>query len=281
MHGHGGALWSPDGLYLAVYWQSCLIINADGSGEMQRLEDCPALWNQIYWPRWGIEYEGEETAVTTDNPVEQARAFAAPILAAIANRPPDYADDFSDSSSGWPSGSLTNGSEWGYEDGAYVIVASYPQGCCVSVQSNSVPFFSDFVMELDTRYVSEESGAWTVLFREQHGPNVTFPDHFGFSVFHDGSYRIWKNINQTGINLKETIFTPAFMPDQVGNHLTIVAHGSQFAFFLNDEPLWFIDDESLLEGRFSLSAEGWDENSPLRVQFDNLEIWDISNMESE
>jgi serine/threonine protein kinase len=221
------------------------------------------------------------TAVPTDNPVEQARAFADPILAAIANRPPDYADDFSDSSSGWPSGSLTNGSEWGYEDGAYVIVASYPQGCCVSVQSNSVPFFSDFVMELDTRYASEESGAWTVLFREQHGPNVTFPDHFGFSVFHDGSYRIWKNINQTGINLKETIFTPAFMPDQVGNHLTIVAHGSQFAFFLNDEPLWFIDDESLLEGRFSLSAEGWDEDSPLRVQFDNLEIWDISNMESE
>ncbi len=283
----GSVVWLPDNeRMLFWFWvdgideEQRLLIYADGSGVAGTVDGAPYWWQRNYYPRWGIEGVEIETAVTADNPVEQARAFADPILTVIANHPPDYADDFSDSSSGWPSGSLTNGSEWGYEDGAYVIVASYPQGCCVNVQSNSMPFFSDFVMELDTRYVSEESGAWTVLFREQHGPNVTFPEHYGFSVYDDGDYRIWKNINQTEILLKETNVAPAFMPDQVGNHLTIVAHGSQFAFFLNDEPLWFIDDESLPEGRFSLAAEGWAEDFPLRVQFDNLEIWDISNMET-
>src|SRR5574341_674292 len=50
----------------------------------------------------------------------QARAFAEPILAAIANRPPDYQDDFSDSKSGWPSATYAAGErpgEIGYKDG--------------------------------------------------------------------------------------------------------------------------------------------------------------------
>jgi hypothetical protein len=53
---------------------------------------------------WFNQRSGEASAPTPtpDSPADQARAFAEPILAAIADRPPDYEDDFGDPTSGWP-----------------------------------------------------------------------------------------------------------------------------------------------------------------------------------
>jgi len=86
----------------------------------------------------------QPTATPTPRPslAEEARAFAEPILAAIADRPPDYKDDFSDPGSGWSLRQSTEG-EARYEDGEYVAVAApdYWSGG----DSSLLPEFSDFV----------------------------------------------------------------------------------------------------------------------------------------
>ncbi|MCP4424913.1 MAG: protein kinase [Chloroflexi bacterium] len=280
--------YSPDGSKIAYVDGDCQpqLMDIETRATMPT-DEFPYWWTSSWYPQWTTFME-VETAVSAPEaaaatPVEQARAFAEPILAAIAGHPPDYADDFNAPGSGWSSGSLTDGSKWGYEDGAYVITAPYlPQGgCCVRGYSDTMPYFSDFVLELDAQFISDEYGAWSVLFRDQHG---TEPQgHYGFGLLTDGAFRVWANINRTHVgDLQEAdSLTPAFKPGYENNHLTIVAIGPEFAFYLNGEPLWFIHDESLSEGRFSLAVENWVKDSSLQAQFDNLEIWDISGLAVE
>jgi hypothetical protein len=212
--------------------------------------------------------------------VEQIRTFAEPILAAIADRSPDYEDDFSDPGSGWPIGSTADGDEWGYENDACFISATYlPQGkCCIGVGSDTVPLFSDFVLELDAQFVSGEWGHWGVIFRDLGGIAES-PDHYAVGFWPDGHFRVWKDIDLNHIALLETAESPvAFEQGYEMNHLTIIAQGPQIAFYVNREPLWFIYDESVSRGRITLNVENLQSTSPLRVHFDNLRVWEISEL---
>jgi hypothetical protein len=93
-----------------------------------------------------------------------------PILAAIADRPPDYVDDFSDPGSGWYVGTRTTEEtggwetgEAGYEDGEYFIVVdsgSAPgeggkNAICMTGDWSWLPTFPDLVPEVDVRFVSD------------------------------------------------------------------------------------------------------------------------------
>ncbi len=217
----------------------------------------------------------------TPSPADQARAFAGPILAAIAERPPDYKDDFSDPGSGWPIGSTADEDEWSYEDDAYFISATYlPQGeCCIGVGPDRAPWFSDFVLEVDARFVSGEWGNWFVVFRDSESPEQPVSAHYGVRFYPDGAFGIWKNVSGAHAELVETdVYAPAFERGFETNHLTIIAQGPQIAVYVNGEPLWFVDDESSSGGTISLGVENQTEDTTLRVHFDNLKVWDISDL---
>jgi hypothetical protein len=212
----------------------------------------------------------------TPSRADQARAFADPILAAIADRPPDYEDDFSDPGSGWPSGSTPGGDEWGYAEDDYFISATYfPQGeCCIGARSEAVPLLSDFVLELDARFVPSAQGQWGVVLRD-------LGDHYGVGFWPDGRFRVWKNVNRIHTELKEAgVPAASFKPGYEANHLTIIAQGPQLAFYMNGEPVWLIYDESASSGRFQLTLQNAETDALLRAHFDNLKVWDISDLEA-
>ncbi len=211
---------------------------------------------------------------------EQARAFAEPILAAIANRAPDYDDDFSDPGSGWPSGLTPSGDAWGYEDNAYFISATcLPQtGRAGECHAGSAPDralrFSDFVLEVDAQFISGEWGSWYILFRDSPG-TIERPTsiHYGVQFDPGGAGRIYKNVGGTDISLNALTF------EQSGtNRLMIIARGPQIAVYVNGEPLGLFYDESSSKGTIHLGIGNQVENTTLRVHFDNLKIWDISDL---
>jgi hypothetical protein len=100
---------------------------------------------------------------STSAPAEPARAFAGPILSAIASRPPTYQDDFGDPKSGWEVWSRDEGDiggEIGYADGEYFMSvkpasASRPWVFVWTVLP--APEMADFVLELDGQFVTAES----------------------------------------------------------------------------------------------------------------------------
>jgi serine/threonine protein kinase len=234
------------------------------------------LDNLKVWDLSGLGLPGETPAATRPpSPADQAHAFADPILQAITDRDSDYGEDFSDPGSGWPSGSTADGDKWGYEDDAYLILATYlPQGeCCIGVRPDLAPWFSDFVLEVDAHVVSGGRGAWFVVFRD------SAQAHYGVSFRPDGTLGIWRNVGGAHAQLVETdAGTPAFRRGAETNHLTIVARGPRIAVYVNGEPLWFVHDESSSEGAFALGVENQTDKATLEVHFDDIEVWDISDL---
>ena len=212
------------------------------------------------------------------SPADKARAFAEPILAAIADRPPDYEDDFGDPGSGWPIGPDPDGGERGYEDGAYHILAQYDHG--IGVWPDHELWFSDLVLEVDAQFVSGEWGNWDVIFRNWPG-TIEQPGNAEYSVsfYPDGAFNVGKSVRSVHMDLLGySGHAPTFEQGFETNHLMIIAQGPQIAFYVNGEPLWFVYDESSSRGTIELCAASLIDNTTLGMQFDNLRIWDISDL---
>jgi Tol biopolymer transport system component len=234
--------------------------------------------NLEVWDIHDLTLPGETPAPTrTPIPSEQARIFADPILAAIAERGPDYADDFDDPESGWPSGSTAGGDKWGYQDGDYFISATYlPQGeCCIDARTERVPWFSDFVLEVNAQVASGERGTWGVVFRDSPGNGEEPSAHYGVRLHSDGALGLWKNVGGDHTDLAEADVPAASFEEGGANRLTIVAQGPRIAVYLNGEPVWFVHDESSSRGMIALMAENMTPDTPLQVRFEGLKAWDI------
>lgn len=212
----------------------------------------------------------------TLNPqAEQARAFVEEILAAIADRPPDYQDDFSDPTSGWPdafSGVSRHAGEMGYIDGEYFLIAEP-----VSVDNPNrhswleIPGLdvSDFVITFDTRFTSAQSGQIYIHFR------LTGDDLYSANLAAPGSVSLGTGSVDGGTLLaqKQTNLI------QVGRdvHITLIAQGSRIALLLNGQPILVAEKEFVDQGSVILGI--WNGASmPMQVNFDNFKVWDISNL---
>jgi len=218
------------------------------------------------------------TPIPRPSVADQVRAFAEPILAAIADRPPDYKDDFSDPGSGWSLRRSTEG-EAGYEDGEYVAVAA--PGYASGGDSSLLPELSDVVLEIDVRFVSGDDGNWAVGLRRRW-ENQTV----GYGVMVRPS-RQEVEINRRGVGEKwwttlTSVRKPFIKPGYETNHLQIIAKGPQIAVAVNGEWATLVADPGyttqLEKGRIRLDAGNEDGGAPLRVHFDNLKIWIISDL---
>lgn len=222
----------------------------------------------------------------TPAPAELASGFPESVLATIAGRPPDYADDFSRADSGWHTGSTASGGEWGYrEDGFFFSMSTPPEGeCCVSASSEGLPSLDDFVLEVDGQFVAGEWGGWFVVFRDSQQPSGDSSGRpsgtcYGVRFLPDGTFGVWKNISGTHVELLEAGgHADAFVQGFAANHLTVVAAGSRLAFYVNGERIWMVDDEAAPGGRIALGIENQSRDTILQVRFDNLQVWDITDL---
>jgi hypothetical protein len=215
------------------------------------------------------------TAPASSPRAEQARAFAEPLLAARAGRSPDYQDDFSDPGSGWDVGTEYRGGERGYLDGEYFIGVG--PSICSDGHLATRPEFSDFVLEIDGRFVSTGKGDWQVYVRSWHDQ----------ATGADGGYNVWVetngkvNISRRDNTLMTNIFepeTPVAKPGLATNNLQIIAKGPQIVALVNGELAAFANDRQPFEkGTVYLTACNHGD-TPLQAQWDNLKIWDISSL---
>lgn len=216
--------------------------------------------------------------------------FVQPILSAIADKPPMYQDDFSDPKSGWGYGKHTDGwyrGEYGYQNGGYFIVAdpaiTHPPDLnkvtCNTISGIPSPDISDSVLEIEGRFINGSSGIWQIHFRRQGTFTANF---FNYSVFRDTwGVRLIRNENRNMTDLpgQSSVEIPLVHFDDT-DRLQIIAKGSQFAILINGVPIIFTNDP---DSRGHESGKAFMEicnlgDDPLRVQFDNLKIWDISDI---
>jgi hypothetical protein len=222
--------------------------------------------------------------------VVQGHAFADPILAAIAERPPDYADDFSNPGSGWEVGTQVNEEigweegETGYVDGEYYLKAAparFPHGSelmtCKTGGSSSLPWFSDFVVEVDGRFVAVSDGDWQVKLREWASESPKADGGYSVDVTSRGQLYILRNENRNTVSLGN--FWPASLKrGYESNHLQIVVKGPQIAVFVNGKVGGFVTDSRPFDrGRVAFTVCNFGD-TPLEARWDNLKIWNIADL---
>jgi hypothetical protein len=278
--GYGGPMaWGPDGKSVVaadenggayLIWVDCAK-TPGGCGPLppwEKIARLPTNWLPDFYPQWAPD------RIAPAMPPEQARAFAEPILTAIAALPPTYADDFSRPDSGWATAATPPGDEFGYENGAYVISdLNLP---CQGGGSETMPLTLDFVLNVDARFVSG-AGSWTILYRSAPDGRA----HYGIQMTTEGKVTLYKNIGGVHIVVldPQPIPASAFKTGEAVNRLTLVARGTKIAALVNNEPLGMVEDNSTGKGGMALLAcVAGGSRQPLRVAYDNLKLWDLTQV---
>ncbi len=191
--------------------------------------------------------------------------FAQPILDAIADRPPSFQDDFGSGSAGWIADRC--GQRIAYVDGELVLTD------CIVNHANID--YADFVVEFDAHFLPEtvinNASNWSVVFRQYDTSG------YRYSIYYDG--RITLSLAQ---NKYQEFSNAAFYPLGT-NHILLIAKGSKFAFYINNRPLYFSEESSVIrQGSMTLqSSDGSgarDLAHPAIVGFDNFKIWNIYDL---
>lgn len=202
----------------------------------------------------------DPTSTTAPVPVWVAD-FAEPILSAIANQTPKIDDDFSDNTGGWQCPSWRQDAKLDLIDGELVF-----GNACVATRSNMA--FTDFVLEIDERFLQGSSSNWLRIdFRDiVENPE----DHLSYQlqINHNGSFSLnWPPTHKT----VEITFGKTPLESKT-NRILIIVKGSRIAFFVDGEPLYYLTDTTISQrGRIKFTAYAM-------IALDNLKIWDISDL---
>jgi hypothetical protein len=202
--------------------------------------------------------------LSADSPADKARAFGDPILAAIADREPDYADDFSDPASGWPVQSDAR-QETGYGDGVYnVLIKTTDTGANLSVEE--LRWFDDFVAQVDARWSESTYGNFGLVWRSERDEPC-----YGMSI--TTGIKRWDIWNKTTMRVEGWASRIYGRPNW--NHLTLVVKGEDIALYINGAPVGFASDDLCRTGGVQLSVYAGEFG--VHAQFDDLQVWDISD----
>jgi TIR domain len=208
----------------------------------------------------------------TPSATDQARAFAAPILAAIANKPPNFQDDFGNQSAGWKGFTQDQS---GYVDGEFSVVAppaASSQISCNGAYAPGLPEFSDLVLEIDERADFTQADQ-QVQFRK------TQNSVYAIAIEQDGNLTILRSESQQTVNLLSHQGFKVHRPAD-GNHVQIIVKGARIAVSANGELIALVIDPQPLQGG-SVSLEVCNKSSTqVAGRFDNIKIWDISDLPS-
>jgi dipeptidyl aminopeptidase/acylaminoacyl peptidase len=261
--------WSPDGGQVAyLVWEDntarYYIVNADGSNQPVEIDPIPNSWSQSHWPQW--DGEAQTTLPAPASQAEQARAFAEPILQAVADHKPDFEDDFSTADKGWGIGGETQEGS-GIRDG--VVRLKVKEGSATT--GNTALGRKDFVLQLDAR-VAEGDKA-TQLIVNFHN----LSSEYWFYVVVNSAGNTWlvdKHMPGDQRNLANGVGTVS--PFGEATRIVIVAHGPRAAIYLNNAPVAYFEDADFdTSGGTGLFCQSLGQ---ALCEFDNVRFWNLANV---
>lgn len=206
------------------------------------------------------------------SPADQARAFAAPILAAIADRPPDFEDDFTTADKGWGlgfPGGPPNGDQLEITDG--VVRMTLFEGSEGMVHHRGL-VFKNFVLMVDSRQVS---GGYRSSQMVVWGLN----DHWGQLAIESGK-RHWFLSKGPSDQWPPRPEGSGDVVSPIGetNHILIVARGPQLAIYLNDVPVAYVEDQELDVAHGKSLSFNCGGRPDMVCEFDNIKLWNLDNV---
>ena len=203
--------------------------------------------------------------VTYTQTLEPAQVFAEPILAAVKDIPPHFADDFSRGNRGW-SWDKRQQNQVQIVDGVMKVNGEGGHGI---FPPNNLLFSKNFIFEFDVRALNKDTEIGT-FFRQQNA-NI----FYSFVIHGDRQWGLYSSQEgYAGLNGGRNI-----QPLGMTNHIVIIARGDEFAVYLNGLPTAYLNDDTFfqagnLKPTFGCSYAG----DCARGEFDNFKFWDLDRV---
>jgi hypothetical protein len=198
---------------------------------------------------------------------DQARAFAEPILKAIAQRKPDFEDDFSAINSDWWFSPSDGGK---IEKG---VARLQINNGWESMANEKALTGKDFVLQFDARLVSGDTTSQITI-----GLHVISASHSFFLNLYP-AIQSWDVGNKWGSdkgNNDGSGDNGVIGPLGKTMHITIITRGSWFALYINQIPVTFINNSHLDNaGKNNFNCVSF---SPAECEFDNVKFWNLTGM---
>lgn len=176
-----------------------------------------------------------------------------------------YQDNFENPESGWLN-FVGDDSEHGHVNGEYrILVKNTGSGSWVQ----GIPSFTDFDVRVQARNELAQAGNYGLLFR--------FQDQDNFYVFWvnpaSGNYRVTKLVSGEFSSLIAWRNSPLIPPGYGPIVLRVVARGSMFQFYVDDDLVASHQDASIRSGRVGLWAENEVATNGAEIFFDDLKVY--------
>jgi hypothetical protein len=210
--------------------------------------------------------------------------FAEPILDSIQERAPDFEDDFSQGQPDWQFNTGQYASGLDGENNAMEISNGVMQ---MSVEPGWVGFaiqpamqFNDFIMQVDVNLenlADQNGGAAEIGWRgdQERGDDGMVV----FSLFRSGNWLVTYQ-GDVASDLASGWQSIRFKPGS--SEITIISLGTEFAIYLNDTPLTYIDDVGQPPGAeigLNLWAPPYTNQNTSVIEYDNIKIWNLDDMD--
>ncbi len=218
--------------------------------------------------------QGKSTAVNFDNvivrPLGDERVVAEKACKDQPSGDIIFAECFDSDINGWVTGLFEDElkrNEYTIAAGKYTLDINAKEQPYIE---KNLPYheFSDFILTIDViPYDSESHYAYGIAFRENRDAGHTYT----FQISNDGLYSVQVYSDDGWLTLQEWSDTDAIKIDQT-NELKVIAEGEVMTFFINDELLTTLDDDTLPKGRVGVIISMFEDDQSASVDFDNLII---------
>lgn len=184
-----------------------------------------------------------------------------------------FEDSFDSDANGWSTGEFKDDytqNEVTIKEGQYYFNVNPLQPAYVEKMLPRQQF-GDFILTVEaTPQDSEEHYSYGIAFRENSAGHT-----YTFELGNDGLYAVFL-FDGEWHTLKDWSNTKAIKMGET-NQIAVIAKGDSLTFFVNDQELTTVKDDTLTEGEIGFLVELFEEDKPATVAFDNLVIRPVEN----
>lgn len=178
-------------------------------------------------------------------------------------------DAFQSNVNRWPSGEFSNNSLSGtrtFMNGKYRWEGKGPQNVIWRSQSIANPL-SDFYLSTTGKWISgARNTAYGLIFRRESDDS-----HYFFGMTDSQQFALRLLSSNSWSTLIDWTYTTAIRPGDT-NRLTVIAEGSHFLLFINNQYVGEASDDKLGNGRVGVAIQFFNPNDQVVVEFDDFEL---------
>jgi hypothetical protein len=180
-----------------------------------------------------------------------------------------YADDFSDSASGWLTGQDPTDPEavFAYSEGEYHIRRL--KGHDLVARTMAHQNFKDGFLSVDARRVSGALWDTNTVILWRISPDSNY--YYTLYINGESQFSVFKFNGNDLVVVHDWEANLAILGDQAVNHIDIVFIGDLSLIYINDERVAVFNDSASLQGDIGLGAGG-STTSEVEIAFDNLMV---------